>query len=283
MGRVMKKSFHICTVVNRTEQYAQMRAAFAAARFSEEHCRFSSFDNTAGNRFDPYRLVDSLIAETPEPYLILCHQDVRPDLGSTAMDLLAVLEALDQSDPRWVIAGNAGVDLRGRFVLHLDDPYGRFRAVQLPRRVVSLDENFLVIRSRCGLLTSPDLSGFHLYATDLVLNARLRRQEAYVIDFPLTHLSAGNRDSNAFAEARERFMLVWRPRLFIGLIQTTTCAALYISCLPVVEKLLRRGRIRRVLWRFKLGLIPATARGVRSPTMPSQDNLLPSPHGTREG
>jgi hypothetical protein len=52
---------------------------------------------------------------------------------------------------------------------------------------------------------SADLRGFHLYGTDLCLQARLRGHSAYVIDFHLRHLGRGTmgRDYYACLEALE--------------------------------------------------------------------------------
>jgi hypothetical protein len=256
----MNKIFHICTIVNRPEQHREMRQSFDTAGFTDALCRFSTFDNITGNRYDPYRLLDTLIADTPEQYLILCHQDVRPDLGHSAADLISVLGRLSELDKNWIIAGNAGVDFHGTPLLHLDDPNNHWRSSGLPRQVMSLDENFLVIKPRSGLSTSPELNGFHFYATDLALNAKLQQGSAYVINFLLTHLSSGDIGSSAFAESKERFTRVWRERLLVGLIRTTTGNEVLVSRAPVIEMLLRRRRIGLWLWRLGLSVIPMKMR-----------------------
>jgi hypothetical protein len=252
----MNRTFHICTIVNDREQYRGMREAFAEAGFSDEMCRFSEFDNTGENRFEPYRLIDQLISDTPQRYLILCHQDVRPNLGHSAAFLVSVLDALNKSNPGWLVAGNAGVDCYGNSILHLDDPHGRFRATDLPRRVLSLDENFLVIRPRSGLGTSPELNGFHFYGTDLALNASVQGGGAFVIGFLLTHLSAGNIASAGYLDTKDRFEKVWRGRLDVGLVRTPTGAEFRISRRPLIERILRRRRIGKVLWKLGVSIIP---------------------------
>jgi len=259
-SQAMKKSFHICTIVNRPDEYDQMRLSFENAGFTGANSRFSAFDNTSDNRHDPYRLLDRLIAETPEQYLILCHQDVRADLDHSASDLTAALERLDEIDPDWVVAGNAGVDFHGVTIMHMDAPDGPYRFPRLPCQVMSLDENFLVIKPRCGVSTSSELDGFHFYGTDLALNAKLRQGRAYVIDFLLTHLSPGDSGSSAFAESKERFGQVWRKRLLVGLIRTTTGTEVRVSRAAIIERFLRRGRVAAWLWRLGFSVIPARVK-----------------------
>jgi Transposase, Mutator family len=53
---------------------------------------------------------------------------------------------LEQLDPGWVVAGNAGVTRRMRIVLRLVDPHGGSTSDDLPMQVASLDENFLILK-----------------------------------------------------------------------------------------------------------------------------------------
>jgi hypothetical protein len=120
---------------------------------------------------------------------------VRLDRGGGAPELIAALAGLDRLDPEWVVAGNAGGTSDLRLVRGLYDPHGGSTDDRLPVRVVSLDENFLVFNRSRPPRCSPGLSGFHLYGTDVSLNASKERGAAYVIDMPLTHLSGGSMDS----------------------------------------------------------------------------------------
>jgi len=232
-----------------------MRQSFEQAGFSDDVCRFTAFDNSDANYFDPYQLLNALCSETTEPYLILCHQDVRLDLGNGVEKLLDEIARLNTKHPCWMLAGNAGVDFRGRPVLHLDDPHGRYRSRNLPARVLSLDENFLLIRNGKGLATSPGLSGFHLYGTDLCLNAHVRGGSAYVIDFLLTHLSGGNPHTVEYASALDNLKRYWCQKLWIGLVRTTTGAELSISRNAILRRLLSRRCIINWLWHEEWPLI----------------------------
>ena len=95
---------------------------------------------------------------------------------------------LEGRDDRWAVAGNAGGSRALRVIRSVTDPHGGGTGDPLPAGVHSLDENFLVIRTGTGVRCSPQLSGFHLYGTDLCLNALEQGRQPYVIDFRLRHL-----------------------------------------------------------------------------------------------
>ncbi len=251
--------FRICTIVNDPDQYRRMRASFAAGGFGPGRCRFDAFDNSAGNAHEPYALIDRLAADTAEPYLIVCHQDLLLDGGPGGHGIEQLSRCLDELaalDPTWAVAGNAGVTrwIEGVTELTQPRPDGSldrplvWRAADLPRRVVTLDENFLVLRTAARPTCSAGLSGFHLYGTDLCLNAARRGMGCYVIDFHLTHLSAGNHRSAAFDEARQALERHWNPHFLMGLV-SSPCVDLAFSRFAVVRRLFagRRPFRRRLM------------------------------------
>ena len=97
---------------------------------------------------------------------------------------------------------------------------------------------------------SRDLSGFHLYGTDLCLNARMRGYRAFVVDFHLRHKSPGT-VSEGF-RAVEKAMIAkyaeaWKPRWL-----TTTCTVMFLSGGRALSHLGNaRVLIRRILNRNK--------------------------------
>lgn len=205
--------FSICTLVTRGAEYAAMRASFAAGGFDEACAEYLHIDNSAGNRLDAYAGLRQMIGAARGAHLILCHQDVR-----LIADGLAALRARLAALPAdWAVAGNAGVTAQGKgggqYVIRISDPHGEDqRRGDLPARVVSLDENFLVLRREAGLLPSAALRGFHLYGTDLCLQARLAGRSAWVVDFHLRHLSPGRVDAGFMAE-QKAFEHHWGPIL----------------------------------------------------------------------
>ena len=55
-----------------------------------------------------------------------------------------------------------------------------------------MDEIVLVLNRKAGLRFDEDLPGFHLYATDIILQARAKGYKAFVFDGPVVHNSRPN-------------------------------------------------------------------------------------------
>lgn len=219
-------TFRIATFVNDEGQYAAMRSSFETAGFSAPLVRFTVEEG------EPYAGITRL-GRSEEPYVLLIHQDVRCDWGETPESLQARLAELTAADPDWTVAGNAGgspPSFRARLeeltgadlariapggrglnpVRHISDPHGTTWASGLPRRVLALDENTLILRTERRPACSAELSGWHLYGADLVLNAEVKGGTAYVIDFRLTHLSGGK--TEGYEESKRRLFEHWEIR-----------------------------------------------------------------------
>ena len=237
------RMFQVAPVANAAAQYAEMRRSFEAAGFTEDRARYTLFDNEGENRHDPYVVLRQLPAEGDEPYIVLCHQDVRLDLGHGCDQLTAQIALLNELHPKWVAAGNAGGGSEDRVLAHLDEPTGRFREQHLPVAARSLDENFLLLRRGTGPFCSASLQGFHLYGTDVCLNAIVRGRTAYIIDFLLTHLSGGNANTPAFNDARARLVEHWNPYFLAGFVKTA-CTDFCLTRSPTVRRLLGKRPIR---------------------------------------
>lgn len=183
--------YSVCTIVNDRSHYQAMLASFRNAGFDENTSEFLYIDNVDTNRFDAFDSVNQLIAQSSGKYIVLCHQDVR--LLSDGIDALTNrLDALNTLDESWALAGNAGKTPAGERRIRITDRHGANQHNgPLPTQVVSLDENFMVVKQSAMLGVSTDLGGYHLYGTDICLLARMRGLNAYVIDFHLEHLGAG--------------------------------------------------------------------------------------------
>lgn len=193
-----RPDFSICTLVSDPAQHAGMLQAFHAAGFTGPDCEFLHIDNSGDNQGDGYRGLNLLIGQAEGRYLVLCHQDIRPmDDRAT---LTARLQDLGARHPDWAVAGNAGFDDRHRPVLRITDRHMLdARTPGLPLEIASLDENLLILRREALLGFSHDLSGFHLYGTDIVCQARLRGWRAFVIDFHVEHLGRGSKGPSFIA------------------------------------------------------------------------------------
>lgn len=235
--------FDVYTFVTDDEQYEELRSSLAAAGLEPPLARFVALqDRRSPAGSDPYELIARIGADRDRRHAILVHQDVRFDQGAGVEELVAVLEQLDALDPRWVVAGNAGGTARLGFVRRLRDPHGGSSDDSLPARVVSLDENLLIFNPAREPRCSPELGGFHFYGTDVCLNALKDGGTAYVIDFPVTHLSAGRRGPD-YEEARERFTEVWQRRFLLALVCAPT-EIFFLSRSALVRRLLDSQRVR---------------------------------------
>jgi hypothetical protein len=252
----MPRLFHIATIANDPGVYSAMRASMVAAGFDELSCRFTLFDNSKDNQFEPYRILRQLPGDGDEPYIILCHQDLLFSESCSVDVLTRQIKTLESEHPAWSIAGNAGGDTAGNLVIWLDDPNGSWRSKQVPCTAVSLDENFLLLRRSHYPPVSPQLKGFHFYGTDICLNAILRNHTAHIIRFPVKHLSSGNFYSPEFKAAEQELIKVWKPRLLIGIIRTS-CWDLRLSRFALLQWLLRNTILTRILRRMRCCIVPA--------------------------
>lgn len=219
-------AYSFCTLVSRPAQYAEMLQSFVAAGFTPDDCEFLHIDNSTTNQGDGYQGLNRLIAAARGRHIVLCHQDLLAIDPRTRLD--AVLAELDAAAPDWAVVGNSGHDDRGRKRQRLTDRYGYDMTTgPLPARVASLDENFLLIRRDAAMGFSHDLSGFHLYGTDLCLQADLRGRSAWVVDFHLEHLGQGRVDAS-FADCLTAFSQKYR-RLLRPRTITTPAARLTIG------------------------------------------------------
>jgi hypothetical protein len=215
----VKPIFSFVTLVSSNDKYDLMVSSFRLAGFDDQHCEFHAVDNTNGNILDGYSVLHVLRDDLDGRYIIFAHDDVEAT-SDTMQDLLEVLNKLEQDDPTWLIAGNAGIKMQndGTFDLraHINDPHGEWR-VESHAAVDSLDENFLIIKN--GLRTSLDLSGFHLFATDMCILARISGGSSFVIPFLVRHASGGT-ESDAFYACLKAFEAKYSTLGLTGSIQT---------------------------------------------------------------
>jgi hypothetical protein len=241
----------IFTFVTDQRQYREMRESFAEAGFTQKRVTFKELRSRGRpGEPEPYSTASGLIADRPEPFVILCHQDVRLDQGHGFDEFVVILQDLERRDPSWALAGNAGGSRRLRLISCITDPWGERTSRSLPSRVHSLDENFIVLKTGTGVRCSPGLGGFHLFGTDLCLNALRSRRSAYVIGFHLRHLSPGRKNA-AYAEARDRFVAHWSTRCVAEYVRPTA-EVLFFSRFLLLRKTLGHWKLRRIAEKHEL-------------------------------
>lgn len=260
--------FTVVTLVASQARYDRLRASFFTSGFDADRTEFVEIDNRTDNVTDGYGALYAVANRIRGRYVLLTHDDI--ELTHDGCDrLLDLLENLDTRDPHWMIAGNAGATERHRLVRHIDDPKLQERMGTDPVPVVSLDENFLVMPVDRLPFASLDLQGFHLFATDMCLQARARGGSAYVIPFLLHHHSSGQLDASYHVAARA-LEQTWSARGVSGLIRTPTTILFFGRSGAAVRPLVAAVRLTR--------------RGLRALRAPFR-TMLPSrriPFETRE-
>ena len=266
--------FTICTIANDMRQYHAMRSSFLEAGFDSIRCDYRVYDNTVYNQYEPFSVISSLSAESKGRFLIVCHQDVRIDRGAGYDELVQRLNELTEIDPNWVVAGNYGITPSGRGTGKVNDPNGTSRPGPFPQKVVSLDECFMVIRPNIPVSCTPGLYGFHLYGTDLCLNAYFSGRTCYVIDFLLTHLSGGNSSSEEFKTATANFTSSWNEHFAVAMIGTPN-SEFRLSKWKSIRYLLRSTKICQMLKYFGLNYISYPAwKSILQVSIPRQSRGL---------
>jgi hypothetical protein len=185
--------YSICTMVTDYSEYLEMCLTFSRSGFDKADCEYLYIDNSNRQTMDGFSGMNFFLNNAAGDYIILCHQDVRLDFDRREK-LDEVIQSLAKRDPNWALCGNSGGIRPGRMAIRITDPHGADqRRGELPARVVSLDENFIVVRRSANLALSRDLSGLHLFGIDLCVIADILGWNAYVVDFHLHHLSGGGR------------------------------------------------------------------------------------------
>lgn len=192
-NQVFEKKYTFCTLVTKHDEYLEMVNSAKKVGFDTSDVEFLFFDNIHSNQFDGYSGINKALDMAKGEYLIFCHQDILfHDDNREILD--ECLLELEKIDPKWAVAGNAGKTWTSRLKARITDPKSNnIHIGQLPARVMSLDENFLILNRKHRFSTSQSiLSGFHLYALDLCQNSYNLGLSCYVINFHLLHKSSGN-------------------------------------------------------------------------------------------
>lgn len=194
------------------DEYREWIASFQARGFGEDVCEFIVIDNSRENQADGYVAGNEFLQAARGRWVVLCHQDLLL-MEHGRVELEARLTELETLDPHWAVCGNAGYTDDGWPVLNLEQSYGpEHQHGELPTKVMSVDENFIVVRRLANLAFSRDLHGFHHYGPDLCIVADILGWNSYVIDFYLKHKSTGTIDGR-YTDSRDRVAAKYRRAL----------------------------------------------------------------------
>jgi hypothetical protein len=129
------------------------------------------------------RAYNAAMDQATTDVLVFAHQDVFLPAGWIAQ-VQKSLAWLAQHDPHWGVAGIWGVQRSGARFGHVyctglgQELGGEFAA---PVEVRTVDELLLIVRKSSGLRFDERLSGYHLYGTDICLEAERQGMKCYAL------------------------------------------------------------------------------------------------------
>jgi|WetSurMetagenome_2_1015567.scaffolds.fasta_scaffold65936_3 hypothetical protein len=239
--------FSVCTLVSRMDQYHDMLQSFINAGFTLDKCEYVFINNTERNNYDAYQAYNIFLQRARAKYVIICHQDI--ELRYDKIDVLRErIYELNRIDPKWALIGNAGaINLvyKTAHISHGDPPEHAMKGNCFPQKVMTLDENFILIKKQANLAVSSDLAGFHFYGTDVCMIASILGYNAYVADFHLYHKSTGNMDEEFFSIKKmlhKKYQRALRGRYIL----TVTRQKLYLSGSRLANLFFNTGLVRRM-------------------------------------
>jgi len=230
--------FSICSLVTNLDEYNEMIRSFKKAGFEDNICEFIYIDNSNENIYDGYDGLNQFLNLAKGQYIIQCHQDIL--LNFDNIDILKQrIKELDELDSNWAILANAGYGDFNTKAIRLTDPWGEDQNTQnLPCKVKSVDENFILVKNNANLALSKNIGGFHLYGTDLCTIADILGYSSYVVDFHLLHKSGGSCSENFF-DAKKRFIDKYTKTLNTKFIRTT-CTMISITNNKIYNNILNK-------------------------------------------
>jgi hypothetical protein len=133
------------------------------------------------------------IAQAKGEYLVFVHQDIYLAEG-WLVKFQETLEFLAQHDPDWGVLGMWGMSPAGAGVGYMYCTAGirmLGESFQGCKEARSLDEVLLIIRKSSGLRFDEKMGGFHMYGTDICLEAERRGMKSYAFSAFGIHNSNG--------------------------------------------------------------------------------------------
>ena len=177
--------------------------------------------------------------------LVFAHCDVYLPAGWFRR-LAWEVDRLARLDPDWAVAGISSLTSSGELVGRMYDTsleplfpetlgiYGKALTVPVP--IVSADELGLIVRRDARVSFDPLLPEFHLYGTDIILQAEQQGKRSYGLDMPLIHnAKAQLRVGSDYVRAYNYMVRKWRARLPVP----TTCGSLTTNPLALPFRRLR--------------------------------------------
>ena len=181
------------------------------------------------------------LAEAEHNIVVFAHQDLYlPETWLTGLKL--ALRQLARIDPNWGVLGSFGMarsnppEPKGFcYSTGLKNILGELFSSPIAAR--SLDELVLVVRKSSGLRFDEALPGFHLYGTDICLQAEAEGMGSYIIPAFCIHNANGVvRLPFDFWRAYFYLRRKWRKQLPVA----TCCTTITKGCIPVLRRLMQQ-------------------------------------------
>lgn len=219
-----------------------MVASFIKAGFNESDCEFIYSDNSINNEFEAFSGINRFLREAQGEFVIICHQDILVSIDNRKQ-LENQIDRVTELDSNWGVLGNAGVNNMYNISMIITHHDGKsIRKGQLPSKVQSLDENFLLIKATANLAVARDLEGFHMYGTDICLVSECLGYSAYAIDFHIVHYGMGIMDKSFFQLSENllsKYSTFFRSRYI-----RSTMTSFYVSSIPLLNLLMNIGLVK---------------------------------------
>jgi hypothetical protein len=177
------------------------------------------------------------LAECTAEIVVFAHQDVYLPAGWTN-NLYLAIKRLTLENPNWGVVGTFGMTAFGNGAGYVYSTGLRGFVGQSfinPIQVRTLDEMLLILRRSAGLSFDEELPGFHLYGTDICLEAENHGLKNFVVPCFTLHNSRGiKRLPLSFWRAYWYLRSKWKDRLPIQ----TPCTNITKGYMPIIEHIL---------------------------------------------
>jgi len=238
ISKLPKKTFSFGTLVTNIEEYKRMVASAKSAGFDDKSSEFLYLDNSIENKYDGFSGFNHLNIQATGKYLIFCHQDIifNDDDKNVLIERISEIETID---PNWGLIGNAGYTKNCHRAIRISDKnFDNITLGILPQRVVSLDENFMILNRASHIVASANMDGFHLYGIDICLNAKNFGYNSYVINFHITHTGAGSMGQH-YEDTQKKFIQIVQQRKKTQIL-LPMCSQFFVSSSKIITSLLNQ-------------------------------------------
>jgi Glycosyltransferase like family len=252
---VLEPNITFVVAVNNREIFENNFLASPCLRGAHEH------EVVVQERFvSAPRAYNDALGRSSNDLIVFCHQDVY--LPETWLsDLKQTLDYLDVHDPNWGVLGCSGmtVDRHHWRYLYSSGLGVSGAPLEHPKPVQTLDEIVLVLRKSSGLRFDEQLPYFHLYGTDICLQASRRGMKNYAVSaFCIHNTHQALVLPTEFYECCKHIRRAWSDCLPIQ----TTCVRITAFNFPVYARKLRESYLRHIRRKEVGGMRVKDVRGL---------------------